>query len=83
MATLEQQLTDLCDKHGLTSIGISILTLPDGERFFSVTAQDKRHCGSSKGASHSITASLPEAIADLAAKRSFVATELAPLELAA
>ena len=82
VATLDQQLQDLCDVHGLTHIALQLFTLPDGTRFFGATA----HCGDLVGSSNGSGKTLPEcfkeALLNLRAKQAPV-DEFAPLSAAA
>lgn len=82
-ATLDQQLQDLCDIHGLEAISLTAYNANHG-KFVGVSVHSARVVGSSLGAGLDFTGSFKAALADLHAKQGLsVPDAFAPMEVAA
>lgn len=82
-ATLDQQLQDLCDIHGLTAISIAANNAPHG-RFFSVNVHAGAGLiGNAIGGKRGVADLFKAALLDLRAKQTITMPELAPLEVVA
>lgn len=66
MATLDQQLLDLAEKHNLTHVSIELFTLEDGTRFFGASAHGGGIAANNgTGTSQSTSACIEAAIRNL------------------
>lgn len=81
-ASLDQQLADLCDIHGLTSISITAYNADHG-KFVGVSVQTDGAVGSCIGADRCIAECFTGALADLHAKQGLSVRDFAPIEVAA
>lgn len=82
-ATLDQQLQDLCDIHGLTSIGLTAYNASHG-KFVGVSVQTDTAVGSGLGGDMNFAEAFKAAMADLHVKQALsIPAEFAPLSAAA
>lgn len=81
-ATLDQQLLDLADIHGLKSISITAYNADHGQ-FVGVNIQTDGAIGSCLGGGLSIVDCFKAALLDLHAKQGLSVRDFAPLEVAA
>lgn len=82
-ATLDQQLLDLCDIHGLRSIGLTAYNAKHG-KFIGVNVQTETAIGSGHGNDMNFTEAFKAALLDLHVKQGLtIPADFAPLSVAA
>lgn len=83
MNTLDQQLQDLCDIHGLTSIGLTAYNASHG-KFVGVNVQTETAIGSGFGNDMNFAEAFKAALLNLRDKQALsIPAEFAPMEVGA
>ena len=82
VATLEQQLQDLCDIHGLSSISIHAYSSGAAGKFMGVNVHGENALGYANGRGKSVSELFSDAVMDLRAKQLIAVPDLAPMSVA-
>ena len=82
VATLEQQLQDLCDIHGLSSISIHAYSSESAGKFMGVNVHGENTLGHASGRGKSVSELFCDAVMDLRAKQLIAVPDLAPMSVA-
>ena len=83
IATLEQQLLDLCEIHGLSSISIHAYRTGNCDPFVSVNVHGDNALGSATGRDNDLAEVFKSAMLDLRAKQLIAVPALVPMGIAA
>jgi len=82
VATLEQQLQDLCDIHGLSSISIHAYSSGLAGKFMGVNVHGENTMGHANGRDKSVAELFSAAVMDLRAKQLIAVPDLVPMSVA-
>lgn len=82
VATLEQQLQDLCDIHGLSSISIGAYSSESAGKFMAINVHSENVMGHANGRDKSVAELFSDAVMDLRTKQLIAVPDLAPMSVA-